>query len=154
MIFYHFTGHHALPGILAEGLNRGEAPISDTRVATAVNLTTDRDPSGHGLDGGGEVITAEQSAYYRLQFGWDIPAGSVVANKRAVRITIKLPSTDRNLRQWRSWSRKNCEPGYADRLEAAAGHGGRKAKTWWLYFGVIPPSAFVAVDILEPDDTA
>lgn len=61
MIFYHFTSRKSVPSILAEGLNRGEAPLSDTRVVQAVNLTTDPAPNGHGLDGGGRVVTAAEA---------------------------------------------------------------------------------------------
>lgn len=148
MIFYHFTSHEALDSILGEGLNRGEAPLSDRRVAKAVNLTTDRHPDGHGLDLGGHVVTDDESVSYAAA-GFNIPAETTFVEKRAVRITVKLSSNDPNLKQWRSWSRKHCEDGYADRLERAAGSNGRKARSWWLYFGTIPPSAFTAVDVLR-----
>ena len=148
MIFYHFTTLGALDSIRREGLNQGEAPLSDTRVAKAVNLTTDPSPHGHGLDRGGHVVTEEEAAKFAAK-GFNIPAGTVYADKREVRITLKLPSSDRALKQWRPWSRKHCEPGYAERLERAAGQK-NKAKTWWLYFGTIPPEAFVEVKVLKP----
>lgn len=94
------------------------------------------------------MVTAEESAFYAAKHGWDIPAGTVFANKLEVRITVKLPSSDRNLKRWQPWARKHCAPGYADQLAAAAGQGGRKARTWWLYFGVIPSTSFIAVDNL------
>jgi hypothetical protein len=137
---------------LAEGLNRGEAPLSDTRVLQAVNLTTDPRPEGHGLDGGGHVLTQEESATYSRQFGWQIPAGTVFADKTEVRLTVKVRSTDPRLKRWLPWSRKNCEPGYPERLAAAAG-GIEKAKTWWLFFGTIPPSAIAKVDQLKGENT-
>jgi hypothetical protein len=149
MILYHYTSRKAVSGILLDGLNRGEAPMSETRVARAVNLTTDRDPSGHGLDMGGHVVTEQEAALYALK-GHRIPAGTVFLNKREVRITLKLPSSDTNLKQWRPWSRKHCEPGYADILEAAAG-GGQKVKTWWLYFGTIPTTRFLAMHVFTAD---
>ncbi len=153
MLFYHFTSHEALESIMAGGLDRGEAPMSDHRVAKAVNLTTDKDPDGHGLDFGGHVVDEAEAASYAAK-GFNLPAGTVFVEKRAVRITVKLPSSDPNLKSWRSWSRKHCEHGYAERLERAAGGNGRKAKTWWLYFGTIPSSVFVAVDVLkEPAST-
>jgi len=147
MILYHFTTLSALESIRREGLNRGEAPISESRAEKAVNLTTDRDPSGHGLDHGGHVVSEEEAATFAAK-GFKIPAGTVYANKREARITIKLPSNDPKLKRWRSWSRKHCEPGYAERLEEAAGQGGRKAKTWWLYFGTVPTEAFLEIDLL------
>lgn len=149
MLLYHYTSHANLPGIMSEGLNRGEAPLSDTRVVKAVNLTTDPRPTGHGLDGGGEIVTEAESALYFRKFGWVIPAGTVVADKKEVRITVKVSSSDLKLKRWRPWAKRNCEPGYADRL-AAAGGSNAKPETWWLYFGTIPPSAIVAVDHLKP----
>lgn len=149
MLLYHFTSHENLPGIMAEGLSRGEAPLSDTQVAKAVNLTTDPYPTGHGLDSGGGIVTAAESALYFRKFGWLIPEGTIIADKTEVRITVKLPSSDLKLKRWQSWARKHCEPGYADRLAAVA-NGGAKARTWWLYFGIVAPAAFVSVDVLKP----
>lgn len=150
MIFYHYTTKDALASIQREGLTRGEAPYNDTQVANAINLTTDKDPGGHGLDAGGQMVTEEQSSLWRTK-GIYVPAGTVFANKREARITLKLPSSDPKLKRWRSWSRKNCDPGYPERLEKAGGASAKKAKTWWLYFGVIPPESFLEIDILVPD---
>lgn len=148
MFLYHYTSHENLASILAEGINRGEAPVSDTQVVKAVNLTTDTEPAGHGLDGGGEVITAEQSAMYFREYGWIIPAGTVVADKLEVRLKVRIPSSDKRLKRWNAWAAKHCVPGYAARLAAAAG-GSEKAATWWLYFGAVPPSAIVEVVSLK-----
>ncbi len=150
MIFYHYTSRAALESIQREGLTRGEAPYSATRWATAVNLTTDSEPSGHGLDLGGYIVTEEHSRAMARN-GINVPAGTVFVNKREARIKLKLPSSDSKLKRWKSWSRKNCDPGYAEGLEQSAGATPKKAKTWWLYFGVIPPEAFLEIDILVPD---
>ncbi len=150
MIFYHYTSHEALESIMEQGLNRGEAPLSDRRVVNAVNLTTDPDPTGHGLDNAGHVVTEAEAATLATA-GILVPAGTVFIEKRAIRIKVKLGSGDTKLKQWRPWSRKHCEPGYADKLERAAG-AGRKPRTWWLYFGTIPATEFLAVDILKPRD--
>lgn len=117
-----------------------------------MNLTTDPRSEGHGLDHGGHVVTRQESAILASR-GFTVPAGTVHVDKRAVRITIKLPSADPALKAWWRWSRSHCEPGYAERLEKAAGCGGRKAKTWYLYFGIIPPAAFTAIDVLKPAKT-
>ncbi|WP_380784850.1 hypothetical protein [Sphingomonas sp. R86521] len=148
MILYHFTSREAVESIMAERLNRGEAPINDHRVEKAVNLTTDKSPKGHGLDLGGHVVIEEESKAYSAN-RFDIPAGTVFVEKRAVRITLKLPSSNPRLTTWRSWSRKHCKDGYAERLEKAAETCRSKAKTWWLYFGTIPPSAFLNIEFLD-----
>jgi len=153
MILYHFTAHARLEAILREGLNRGEAPISDRQALNAVNLTTSSDPFGHGLDNSGKVLSDDDCARLFLATGQRVAPGTVYANKRAVRIAVKIPSSDRALKQWLPWARKHVEPEFLARLHRAAGSE-PKFKTWWLYFGTVPPSAFVAVDILEPESEA
>ena len=152
MIFYHFTSRENLPLILEQGLTRGEAPLSDTRVVSAVNLTTDRKPAGHGLDKGGHIVTAHEAAMYRAK-GMHVPEGTVFADKLEVRLTVKISMDDRHLKKWLPWAHKHCEAGYPERLANAAG-GMAKGKTWWLYFGVIPPGAIIMVDHLKPPPEA
>lgn len=151
MILYHYTAEACLEPILATGLSLGEAPLSNFKVVNAVNLTSDRSPFGHGLDMGGKPMTeGHVDAYYRM-FGTRFPVGTLFPNKRQLRLNVSVPSSDRNLKRWRSWSRKHCEPGYPEHLESVAGQQGRKAKSWWLYFGVIPPSQIVAIEQLDAD---
>jgi hypothetical protein len=150
MIFYHYTTREALDAIRAEGLIYGEAPFNDRRVAQAVNLTTDPEPTGHGLDLGGYIVTEEHSLQLSRS-GLNVPAGTRFVNKKEARISLSLPLSDTRLKSWRTWSRKNCDPGYPARLEAAAGAMPQKAKTWWLYFGIIPPDRFLSIDILVPE---
>jgi len=152
MILYHFTSRANLDSIMAHGLNRGEAPLSDTRVLQAVNLTSDSSPHGHGLDGGGDIVTAAQSARYLRDFGWVIPAGTVIADKREVRLTVKIRSSDPKLKRWLPWAMRHCEPGYPERLANAAG-GMAKAETWWLYFGTVLPSAISSIDDLQKESS-
>ena len=147
MILYHYTAKSRLESILREGLSRGEAPISATRFKNAVNMTTDSRPDGHGLDAAGKIVSEQESAFYAAKFGWDVPAGTKLENKKAVRLKVKLPSSDRSLKPWLPWARKHAEPDFLDCLMRSSG-GIVKARTWWLYFGTIPPSAFVSVDHL------
>jgi hypothetical protein len=48
-MLYHFTARELLPGIARDGLSRGQVPLSPRQAINAVWLTTDGDPSGHGL---------------------------------------------------------------------------------------------------------
>lgn len=150
MILYHFTSRERLPIILESGLSKGEVPLNDRETLNAVNLTTDPSPHGHGLDHAGHVVTDDESARIFLRTDSLIPPGTVYINKKAVRITVKIPSSDRALKDYLPWARKHIEPNYLRRLIAVSGGGNAKAKTWKLYFGVIEPRAFVAVDMLEP----
>jgi hypothetical protein len=80
MILYHFTGLEYLDAIMEDGLSKGDVPTSATEGKTGVWFITDRKPRGHGL--GAEM---------------DLPNGGRIANKRAVRITVAIPSSDRKL---------------------------------------------------------
>ena len=74
------------------------------------------------------------------------PKGTRYFEKRAVRITVMIPSGDRRLRQWPSWGRNRLARDWYETMDRA---GGGKSKTWWLYFGVIPPGRFKAVEFLD-----
>lgn len=146
MILYHFTSREHWATIEREGLSKGEAPIAADRWENAVNLTTDPSPKGHGLSKGEEISPAIIAAAIR-QHG-RAPTNTHWPDKTAVRITTKIRSNNPKLKRWLPWARKRCEPDYLDRLHLAAGQKS-KHKTWWLYFGTIPPADFVRVDFID-----
>lgn len=143
MIFYHFTSKHHLPGIAADGLSRGDVPITrDGPGAVGVWLTTDSTPTGHGLPGGEDIVHLTPEQRVRLGVSADEVIRSV--NKQAVRFKIKLPSSDRRLSHWPRWARKRLAPDWYATLTGASGH---RSETWWIFWGVIPPS-----ELLDPMD--
>ena len=128
MILYHFTGREYLDAIMEDGLSIGDVPTSSTEGKTGVWFTTDQDPAGHGL--GVEM---------------DLPNGGRIVNKRAVRITVPISSSDRKLVSWMKWGRKNCNPDMFDRLNRS---GGGKCKSWYIYFGAVKPDQFSNIEFL------
>ncbi len=78
--------------------------------------------------------------------GQRVPDGARFPNKRAFRITMKIPSSDRALVSWPKWARKRLEKQW---YEALSESGGRKDGTWYLYFGTIPPDRFTKIDDLR-----
>ena len=128
MILYHFTGLEHLDAIMKDGLSIGDVPTSSTEGKTGVWFTTDQDPAGHGL--GVEM---------------DLPNGGRIPNKRAVRITVSIPSSDRKLVSWMKWGRKHCNPDMFDRLNRS---GGGKCKSWYIYFSTVKPDQFSNIEIL------
>lgn len=128
MILYHFAGQEYLDAIMEDGLSIGDVPTSATEGKTGVWFTTDQDPAGHGLD-----------------VEMDLPNGGRVANKRAVRITVLIPSSDRKLVRWMKWGRKHCNPNMFDGLNRS---GGGKCKSWYIYFGAIMPDQFSNIEFL------
>jgi hypothetical protein len=153
MIFHHFTSAEFLDEIMAEGLRLGDVPLSATEACNAVWLTTDRNPEGHGLSEAGMLSEHEIQTIAKIK---GIPLSRMprklgTLNKRAVRITIKIPTTDRALFHWPRWGRKRLDPDWYDTLNRT---GSRKANSWWIYFGTIPPDRFLAVEGLVVADKA
>lgn len=141
MLLYHFTAEEFLESILANGLNRGELPLSATEVENAVNLTSDPNPEGHGLSEARPLNNAEIAFFRRT--GQYLPEGAMFPNKRAVRITVKMPRSA--VKQWLPWARKKLSRSWLNTMIDAGG-GPRKAKTWWFSRNPIPPEHFVAVE--------
>src|SRR5262249_20131844 len=96
---------------------------------------------GHGLGRSGELTEAERQAYLEA-FGRMPLQGSRFPVKTEVRITVCDLSSS-SLVRWSRWGPKNCEPGWYDRLCVTDGH---QHRTWWVYFDLIPPSLFTAVE--------
>lgn len=130
MRLYHFTSLGHLPVIVATGgLWRGEVPVGDgSRTLRATWFTTDPDPRGHGLDGS-------------------------AADKREVRITVVIPSSDRGLKHWLNFTRTSFGWLADECVEqlVRTGGGKRKAETWYIYPDQIPPAEFRAIEIRRPD---
>jgi hypothetical protein len=128
MILYHYTHREALPSIAYSGLFLGSvshcAEEVGTGVRTALWLTSDLDPKGHGLSD-----YDPERGYY---------------NKRAIRCTVKIKSTNHNLVHWPSYAKKRMTRAWYDYMDMT---GGGKAKSWWLYFGIIPPEDIDIYDI-------
>ena len=61
MDYYHFTAREYLPRIAQEGLRKGEVPLTAKLVRNGVWLTTDPDPTGHGLTDGRNVTDEEKA---------------------------------------------------------------------------------------------
>ena len=85
MRLYHFTGLLGLPGILREGIARGEVPLDVhtpyTRMQLAANLTTDGSPGG-------------QSVWY---------AADGAVDKTRVRLTVEVARSEAVVRARRTY---------------------------------------------------
>lgn len=146
MLLYHFTSRHCLRHILAGGLSCGRVPVSRTASTNAVWLTSDPGPNGHGLEAGGPVMTEAHRQQAYEWTGTRPPPGARHAKEASVRITVDIDRADRDLHDWLPWARRHLPPDWFAELHPIASPNLRKAKTWRLYFGLIPTDAFVAVD--------
>src|SRR5262249_54263856 len=75
----------------------------------------------------------------------ELQDGGLIANKRAVRITVTIPRSDRKLVRWIEWGSKHCEPAMFDHLNRT---GGGKCESWYVYFGRVRPKQFSDVECL------
>lgn len=145
MLLYHFTTRRYLDSILADGLNQGGVELSATETINGVWLTTSREPVGIGRLSGGIPSAAQKIKMAQIgMISWDmLNAPLEWPDKREVRITVKLARADRRLVRWDNWSRKHTDPRFRAGLIATDGDG---HKGWHVYFGVIPPESFAAVE--------
>ena len=148
MLLYHFTSRDLVRSIRQNGLSRGVVHLSAKEQANAVWLTTDPGPNGHGLEWGGDFMSDLDRREAGFWSGKIPPVGARFPKEGSVRITVDLPTGDRDLHEWLPWARRRLTQDWLAHLHPVAGGNLKKAKTWRLYFGVIPASAFVAVDDL------
>jgi len=146
MLLYHFTSREHLRGILASGLGRGIVHVARDRRLNGVWLTTDGGPSGHGLEAGGAFMSDAERVEAREWSGTLPPSGARFPKQADLRITVQLDPRDHNLHEWLPWARRNIDPEWLATLHPVIGGNLKKAKGWRLYFGIIPPEAFVAVE--------
>ena len=149
MRLYHFTTRDCLRGILAASLNRGTVHLSAASQLNAVWLTTDAGSSGHGLETGGRFMTDEERQEAREWAGDVPPPGARFPKIANVRITVDLDDDDRSLHEWLPWARRHLAFDWMTALHPVASGTLRKAKTWRLYLGIIPPERFAAIDSLD-----
>lgn len=155
MLLYHFTAVELLDAIREEGLKRGDVPTSASTGRNAVWLTSQRTPHNHGMGDGSEIITVTQSLKTEIPACRDLPTGAVLQtiDQLAVRIAVRIPRGDRHLVKWSLWAPRHLERDWLATLNRAGG-GTAIANSWYLYFGVISPAWFVAIDHLRASHSA
>ncbi|NNM74206.1 hypothetical protein [Enterovirga aerilata] len=148
MRLFHFTSEGHLPHIIASGgLCKGDVIVGQRgeKTLTATWLSLDPDPDHQGLgDGTATLIaTAEMIAL-------GMPATMGTVDKRAVRITVVIPSTDRRLRRWLPFARGGVGEQIIDFEKRHAGNP-RFVEDWFFYRGVIPVERFASIEIRAGD---
>ncbi len=150
MKLYHYTHEEALPSILAEGLTKGDVPLSPTKGANAVWFTTSQFPTGHGVSGEGKshCVTPETAKLF------GVPVGTTVhwADKQKIRIRVELETSKTpGLWKWLDFAKAvKIDRAWLKQLHAGAGDD-PKPHTWWLWFAVMPPEYFQAVEVRSPN---
>ncbi len=140
---YHFTALEYLDSIMSEGITRGDLPLGPTRHGRAVWLT--RNPSREAQTWTPEcerLLTAEDRAAHERAFGTRPPPDAKFADKRAVLITVDVPSSDRLLYQWLRYARlRGVKREWLRALNSSP--------DWYIYRGAIPPEWFVDVEAIS-----
>lgn len=151
MVLFHFTSIDRLDDILREGINRGTVSTSTSERSHGIWLTTDSDPSEHGL-GAGAVLSQGAKAAVERRLGRRFADDVAIPDKRAVRITVIIPSRDKRLVRWLPWAQKRCDPAYLTALIETGG-GRSKAKTWYFYREPVPADMISAIELRNSDGT-
>ena len=148
MILYHFTRMENVEAIQRESLRaRSQATLDGSTI-----LGTFYKPAVYLTDQPTENTDAENACFQQqaphpivgkrwLLFDTDEPLAG---------FTIRLPSHDRNLKQYEQWLRANYHR--VDGLPDPSSDNlfGKRAMTeWWLYFGNIRPSKIVEFTVEE-----
>jgi hypothetical protein len=110
MKLFHFTSEYHLRAISRHGLTVGDVPtdLASSEGRCGVWLTSNSEPSGHGLQG----AAADKS---RFRLAVDVPENGVLV-------------------KWVDWAHKNVTPETMRALHSTAS----AFDTWFIYFGVIP----------------
>jgi len=144
VILYHFTSLGHVPLILQHGgLEKGGVMVGENgeQNLNATWLTTDSSPEHeYGLGFGQLTFLPEQ---YREK--GDKPWTECV-DKRAVRISVKIPSHDRKLKHWIMWIQGRLGKAMLD-WYIEDGGGRQRAEKWYIYQGLIPCSSFLKIEI-------
>lgn len=146
------------------GISKGHLVRSNNAIIQPIVwLTTDPNPQGHGLPTGQENVTDEQLRHHEHVTG-KRALTRITVDKTAVRIKVKISSSDKNLISFRQFANKN-EPrpeiytkitglsaildiqSLSDlELQSALKTAKTNEDTWWLYRGIISPTLFEDVD--------
>jgi len=135
LTLFHFTCHWHLDAIRREGILRGDVPITPNSGFNAPSFTTNPDPADQDWAGyPGERIP--------------LPADEPILffpDKRAIRITVRIPENHPRLFRWVQLVRKyEIDPVWEKALNPN-GHG----RDWYFFLGSIPPVKFDKIEILQ-----
>ena len=142
MKVYHYTAISYLQSIMRTGVRHGEVATSSSGGAAGVCLTTDPDPSGHGLSSC-RFLTPTEVRF----FGYDLYSNQSLRafpDKRKVRLTFDLPRG--SMVNWLRWSTKNIESRCRERLIQSGG-GMSKARSWLVSWDMIPAESITSVEV-------
>lgn len=157
MLLYHYTAVQRLEAICREGITKGELPLSQTNAPKGFPwFTTDSSSAGHGVPAAGEltremIVQRKRLGLLPADTPEDVPLQTL--SKRTARITVRIPSTDRDLVHWMTWGAKHLDRAWFETLNRAGGDSESKsrAKTWYFTRRPVLPHEFVAVERLGED---
>jgi hypothetical protein len=124
MILYHFTSLYNLGNVGPDNI-------------IAVGLK----PSAIGWEG---CEHAPDSVW--LTIDPDLPSVGHIASFSEVRVTVVIPSADKRLVRWEKWVRKHS----SDRIVEVANKTWIGWRSFWVYFGSVPPERIRVIEYTDP----
>ncbi|MEE7493368.1 hypothetical protein [Methylobacterium oryzae] len=131
------------------GLQKGDVIIGEQgeQTLTATWLTTDPDPTRcRGVTTGGLAVLPAELAARSSGSRW-----RETINKRVVRITVKIPSTDRELKHWVVWAKGRVGQALYD-FEIEFSGGKVNVANYYFYRPLIPKDDFVSIELFHEGD--
>ncbi|UIF89301.1 hypothetical protein [Cupriavidus sp. UYPR2.512] len=168
MKFYHYTAVSLAESILSKGISLGHVKHGDGSIRNSVVwLTTDPEPTGHGLTTGQEVMTASRVAYLTKVHGV-APRNGVTMHKSRVRLTVEISDDSGLIMPFVDYyARRGEKPDEAKLMGLSAyvenpwqlplakrrqlmKTTATKEGTWWLSFAPISPAEITRVEFNTP----
>lgn len=149
MKLYHFTSFGHVPHILSHGgLQNGDVMCGDhgeqTRRATW--LTSDPSPIRAGGVSVGGLMPLPDDFKKKLGKSW-----TQTTDKRVVRISVMIPTTNRQLKHWLTWAKSRLGQKLVEMQIDIAG-GKAEAEKYYFYEPLIRTEDFLSIELLhEPD---
>lgn len=148
MRLFHFTSLGHLP-LIQEwgGLEKGDVMVGENgeRSLNATWFSTDPNPARSAMGDGTQFVLVPKELRPD-----GMPALRPTVDKRAARITVVIPTTDRNLRRWLPYAQGRLGQRLIDFHVGRAG-GRRHVEDWYIYTGLVPASRFQAVELRGED---
>ena len=151
MIFYHYTHEWAIDGIRSTGVLK-TTPKAIAPMPAWLNLTTDPDPSGHGLPDGRELVYGENMPckeiagrhycydYTEWRVGMDLNEGDSDLVKASTHHTAEFFEA-LEIAGYLPTGSNVPDPVFRATVEGIrTGNLPRKGATWWYYKKAIPVS--------------
>ena len=149
MILYHFTSPGHVGHILGSGgLRKGSVWVGShpSIPFEAAYLTTSPDPDRSGVSDGTPIVLPE----YMRRGGGEAIIETI--DKRRVRMTLRISSGDRRLRNYVTFAKGRVDPAQLASEARQTPGGIETMRAWYFFRGTIPLDRVVRWELMDEHD--